>query len=347
MHLCPIKKVCYCACNSCLYIYIINQINKMSNNNKTMNKKRILVLQVKLALLIIFSLVASCLLGFFTKDVIILVTGLLVLFLLSWFAVKILIVNQFMNAIQELKQSEEEARILSEDFKSLSVTQQKFLDLMSHDLKTPFNGIEGFTNLLLDTSEHYTEEERRVFLQHILQSTSSANKLISRLSKWARLQTGRWKANACTFEINKLIHGVVSFHSANALQKRVHLIADLKETVLVLADQLMIETALRNLVSNAIKFTQPDGFVKITIKKQDKDLVVLIEDNGKGMSPKLVGDLFIIGERVVLPDISGKMGTGLGLILCKEFIEKNGGNIWVISEPGKGSKFYFTLPLAS
>lgn len=312
-----------------------------------MNQKRIVMLQVKLASLIVFSLVSSCLLGFFIRDLIILVVGLLVLSLLSWGIVKIMVVNQAIETVHKLRKSQEQATILSEEFKSLSVTQQNFFDLMSHDLKTPFNGIEGFTNLLLDTSEHYIDEEQREFLQHILQSTNSANKLLGRLSKWARLQTGRWKANACVFDINRLVHGVASFHSANAHQKRVHLILDLKETVLVFADQLMIETALRNIVSNAIKFTQPDGFVKIAITKQEKDLVVLIEDNGKGMFPKLAGDLFNIGERVVSPDISGKMGTGLGLILCKEFIEKNGGNIWVTSELGKGSKIYFTLPLAS
>lgn len=304
-----------------------------------MNKKRIILLQVKLALMLLLSLLMSCLLGIFTKQVIILLPVFLVLFLLSWLVIKKFVINQVIQIFQALRISEEE-------FKSLSITQQKFFDLMSHDLKTPFNGIEGFTKLLLDPSEEYTEEERREFLQHILMATETAHKLVGRLSKWARLQTGRWKPNPQAFEINKLVESVVSFHGAHAFQKKIHLIVDVKECVLVLADQLMIETALRNIVSNAIKFTQPDGFVKIAVTRQEKALIVMVEDNGKGMSPKLVNDLFKIGEHVVLPDISGKIGTGLGLILSKEFVEKNGGNIWVTSEPDMGSKFYFSLPLS-
>ena len=305
-----------------------------------MNKKRIIFLQVKLALVLLLSLLLSCLLGIFTKQVIILLLVFLVLFLFSWLVIKKFVINQVIQIFQALRISEEE-------FKSLSITQQKFFDLMSHDLKTPFNGIEGFTKLLLDPSEEYTEEEKREFLQHILMATETAHKLIGRLSKWARLQTGRWKPNPQAFEINKLVESVVSFHSAHAFQKKIHLIVDLKErALLVFADQLMIETALRNIVSNAIKFTQPNGFVKIAVTRQEKALIVMVEDNGKGMSPKLVNDLFKIGERVVLPDISGKIGTGLGLILSKEFVEKNGGNIWVTSEPDMGSKFYFSLPLS-
>lgn len=184
-------------------------------------------------------------------------------------------------------------------------------------------------------------------MKNILHATYSANKLIGRLSKSARLQTGRWQVNAKMLEMNKLIYSVVSFHSAHALQKKIHLIVDVKETVLVFADQLMIETALRSLLSNAIKFAQSNGFVKITITQCGKDATVMIEDNGKGMSPQLVDKLFKIGENVVTSHVSGDRGTGLGLILCKEFVEKNGGQIWLTSEIEKGSRFYFTLPLAS
>jgi signal transduction histidine kinase len=109
----------------------------------------------------------------------------------------------------------------------------------------------------------------------------------------------------------------------------------------------MLEAALRNLVSNAIKFTQPDGFVKIDLQQQDKEVIVTIADSGKGMSSDILNSLFKIGKKVVTQDTSGKLGTGLGLILCKEFVEKNNGRIWVESEVEKGSTFHFSLPLSS
>jgi len=148
---------------------------------------------------------------------------------------------------------------LTQNLKHQVATKDKFFDIISHDLRTPANGIMGFTHLLLDESEHYTEEERKSFLQNIIKCSENSNRLLERLSEWARLQTGRWNPVFQSFEINKMIENIVSFHRASAIQKKVHLVVDVKETFLVVADENMIETALRNLVSNAIKFTQPDG----------------------------------------------------------------------------------------
>jgi signal transduction histidine kinase len=235
----------------------------------------------------------------------------------------------------------------TQNLKHQIVTKDKFLDVISHDMKTPSNGILGFTQLLLDQSDVYTPEERVGFLHHIITCAENSNRLLERLSEWARLQTGRWIAVPEPFEINKTIESVVSFHRAPAIQKRVHLIADFKQKILVMADENMIETVLRNLVSNAIKFTQPKGFVKIALQQQNKEVIITITDNGKGMSPNILHSLFKTGEDVVTHDMSGKLGTGLGLILCKELIDQNNGRIWVESEVEKGSTFHFSLPLSS
>lgn len=249
--------------------------------------------------------------------------------------------------VQDNINTTKEKQKIAEELKHQVATKDKFFDLISHDLRTPTNGIQGFAYLLLDESGHYSVEDRKEFLQNIIQCSESSNRLLERLSEWARLQTSRWKPVSQSFEINKMIENVVSFHRASAIQKKIHLVVDVKETFLVSADENMIETALRNLISNAIKFTQPDGFVKIHVQQQNNEVTLTITDNGKGMSPKIMNALFKVGENVVSHDLSGNLGTGLGLILCKELVEKNNGRIWVESEHGKGSVFHFTVPLTS
>lgn len=231
--------------------------------------------------------------------------------------------------------------------KELVATKDKFFDVIAHDLRSPFNAIVGFSEMLSNDEEELSIEQRKKFSQYILTTSQGANKLLTRLLEWARLQTGRWTPNPQPFAINKLIDGVVSFHQSTATHYKVNLLTDIKDSFMVYADEQMIETVVRNLISNAIKFTQSGGFVKIEIRKQEKDVVVVVRDNGKGMSQSLVSSLFKIGENVVSHDVSGKLGTGLGLILCKELVEKNGGTIWAKSEPAKGSEFYFTIPLVS
>lgn len=323
--------------------------------------KKIVLLHVKVALLILFLIVSSSSLVFFFENFIIVFAGLVVVFVVSWLIVKSHLINDVLRMIQALKTLSEESKKVSEESKKVSeehkkaseqlressLVKDKFLDIMTHDLRSPFQGIDGFTRLLLDRSVQHTEEERRDYLRHILQATKNANKLIERLSEWARLQTGRWTPNPQKFEISSLIANVVSFHQPHAVQRKIHLLADSKESFSVFADEIMLETALRNIVSNAIKFTQSDGFVKIDLRKEEKNVVIIVRDNGKGMSPGLMDNLFTLGGNVISPDISGNRGTGLGLILCKDLVEKNGGKIWVKSEVNKGSKIYFTIPLSS
>lgn len=228
---------------------------------------------------------------------------------------------------------------------SLVATKDKFFDLIAHDLRSPFTAIVGFTNLLITDRTELATEEGKEYLQYILQASKHANKLLDRLLEWARLQTGRWTPNPQLFTCNKLIANVFSFHQSNALHHHIHLQIDCKEVFDVYADEQMIEAALRNLVSNAIKFTQLGGSVYIDARRYDRAVIISIRDTGNGMSPTLLKDLFMVGKTVVSEDVSGKQGTGLGLILSKDLIEKNGGKIWVESELGKGSKFSFTIPL--
>jgi signal transduction histidine kinase len=233
------------------------------------------------------------------------------------------------------------------DLKEQVATKNKFFDLIAHDLRSPFNVIMGFAEILLEEVETLTLEELKKYLKLIFQSANNANELLNQLLEWARLQTGRWNANPQSFNINKLIENIVSLNESGAIQKKIHLISNFKDSfVVVNADENMIGTVVRNIISNAIKFTEPNGFVKIDAKKNDNDVTITISDNGKGMSVDTLNSLFKMGEVMIVQDTTGKKGTGLGLILCKELLEKNGGKLWVESELGKGSKFYFTIPLA-
>ncbi len=227
----------------------------------------------------------------------------------------------------------------------LLATKDKFFDLVAHDMRSPFNGILGFADLLIEEDEIMDPKDRKTYLRYIQQAGKTAVNLLSMFQEWARLQTGRWVPDPHAFLIHKLVKSVVLFHQANALSNHINLSSDVDVSLSAYADDHMIETVIRNLVSNAIKFTPAEGQVTICAKKHDDAILVTVSDTGKGMSPDLVKSLFKVGENVVSADVSGNVGTGLGLLLCHELVTQNGGAIWVESELGKGSQFHFTVPL--
>ena len=300
---------------------------------KILVNPKVLILEIKLMSLVAVTVTLSSLLVFFDSNVVVMITCLLAIFIFSWIVIKTQVVNPAIITIKELR--------------ALTLTQTKFFDVIAHDLRSPSNGIQGFASLLLEQPEDFTEEEKKVFLQNILLCSTNSNKLLDSLSEWARLQTGRLSPNPQPFDVDQMIENVVTFHQGYAAQRKITLLSDVKESIVTVCDENMIETALRNLVSNAIKFTQANGSVEINLKKSEKEVIISIKDTGKGMSPMIKNNLFNLGENIITPDISGKRGTGLGLILSKDLIEKNGGKIWVESELGKGSIFYFSIPLVS
>ena len=306
-------------------------MNKIKQKN--LANKKILILEIKLMALVAVAVTLSCLLSFWGSNDAIMIIGILAVFIFSWVIIKTQVVNPAIRTINELRE--------------LSLTKNKFFDMIAHDLRLSFHGIKGFAELLLEDSENCSEEEKKLFIQNILVCSNNSNKLLDRLLDWARLQTGRWSANPQQFDLNKMIDGVVSFHQGYAMQRKVTLLSDVQESYVVVCDEHMIETALRNLVSNAIKFTQSGGSVEVHVKKVPRELIVSVKDTGAGISPEVKNNLFKVGEDIIRPDIFGKKGTGLGLMLCKDLIEKNGGKLWVESELGKGSTFYFSIPLVS
>lgn len=234
---------------------------------------------------------------------------------------------------------ENEAR-LSE----LVATKDKFFSIISHDLRNPFNSILGLSNLLVDQIQQKNYEGIDEYAEIIQKSSALVYDLLINLLDWSRLQTGRMEFSPEYVEIVSLINEVIELFDDSVRQKSITIFRELPRNMLIYADKAMISTVLRNLISNAIKFTYPQGQITISAESKKDKVIIAISDNGVGVKKEYIERLFLIGETQTTLGTKNEKGTGLGLILCKEFIEKHGGKICVESEAGKGSKFYFTIP---
>ncbi len=177
----------------------------------------------------------------------------------------------------------------------------------------------------------------------IKQSSQRAFDLLINLLEWARAQTDTLVFDPESFNLKDLINENITILSSNANQKAITFNQDIPDEVFVFADKQMISVVLRNLISNAIKFTQKGGEINISVKKNEKEILISVIDNGIGIEPERIKNLFHINKSFSTPGTNNEQGTGLGLILCKEFVEKHSGKIWAESKPGKGTVFYFTL----
>ena len=246
--------------------------------------------------------------------------------------------------ITDRKQTEAVLKENETRLRELIATKDKFFSIISHDLKNPFNSILGLSNLLVEQIQEKNYEGIEEYAGIIQKSTSRVFDLLLNLLEWARSQTGRMEFSPEYVEMGTLINDIAELLNDSAKQKSITIFRELPRNILVFADKAMISTVLRNLITNAIKFTHQGGQVVISADKGPDELTVSIADNGIGIKRENIGRLFRIDENHTILGTQNEKGTGLGLILCKEFIEKHGGKIWVESQVGKGSKFYFSIP---
>ena len=254
--------------------------------------------------------------------------------------------------ITKRKQAEEEliaAKKLTEEsnkeLENLNAQKNKFFSIIAHDLKSPFNSILGFSNLLVEQIKEKNYDGIEKYAGIIEQSSNRAMDLLMNLMEGSRSQTGRMEFNAEHFEMISLIKNVALLFDDIAGQKKISINTNkLPSQAPIFADKAMINTILRNLISNAIKFTHTGGEIIILTNENQKELTVSVSDNGVGIPKAYIKKIFRIDEDYSTSGTNKEKGTGLGLILCKEFVEKHEGNIWAESEEGKGSTFYFTLP---
>ncbi len=248
------------------------------------------------------------------------------------------------NSRKILNIKNEQLRKVNADMKEIIKTKDKFFSIIAHDLKGPFNTLLGFSELLLKEYDNRDPEENKEMITHIFNSAVHGFDLLNNLLEWSRSQTGRIEYEPQNFSLNDLIRQNILFISDAAYKKNIEVQSKIKEHILAFADRRMINTVVRNLISNALKFTEPGGKIILSYTKEAKFIEVCVSDTGMGIREENIPKLFNLTEGFSTRGTNNEQGTGLGLILCKEFVEKNGGKIWVESKYGEGSKFMFTIP---
>lgn len=245
--------------------------------------------------------------------------------------------------ISRRKKEQQEIQAKNEELQLANAEKNKFFSIIAHDLKSPFNGIVGFSKLLVDEIKLKNIEEVEKYAEIVLDSSNKALDLLTNLMEWARSQTGRLIYKPESFDMHDLIKETVHVFSHIAKGKKIDIRIDIDSELLVCADISMISTVLRNLISNAIKFTHTGGQIIIRAEQLAHHLKVIVSDTGVGLSESVIDKLFRIDEKYSTSGTQDEQGTGLGLILCKDFVEKHDGQIWAESAEVIGSNFIFTL----
>jgi signal transduction histidine kinase len=239
---------------------------------------------------------------------------------------------------------ERKVDLRTQELKELNATKDKFFSIIAHDLKNPFNTLLGFAELILTNINKYSKNQIAEFIEIIQKTSKGAYSLLENLLDWARSQTGHLEMKPETIEIHELVHENIELLSNNSVNKNIKFINNIKKDVKVYADLNMVHTVIRNLLSNAVKYSRRGGKIEVFSKKQGKFIEITVSDSGVGIDKKDIDKLFRIDKNLVTKGTDNETGTGLGLIICKEFAEKNEGEIKVRSIVGKGSDFIFIIP---
>lgn len=234
------------------------------------------------------------------------------------------------------------------ELETLNNTKDKLFSIIAHDLKNPLSAFRSITQSLSDDIFDISREDLDYFMKQLNNSAHNLFDLLQNLLYWSISQSGRLEFQAQKVILNHTVTDVFNLLESSANIKKINLQNNIPEEHLIWADQKMTHTILRNLVANAIKFTPNDGNISISSTIKNNELNISIEDSGKGMSPEIAKSLFLLGSsnHNKRNEVEGK-GTGLGLILCKELVEQQGGKIWLKNTSSKGSTFCFTLPIPS
>lgn len=251
------------------------------------------------------------------------------------------ILRQQYEQINQVNKKLEESE---KDLKELNATKDKFFSIISHDLKNPFGSLLSITEMIEQNFKSSTEGENLTGIRKVHESTRHLYDLLDNLLTWSKSQRGKLSYEPTDFNLTNVVQVNINLHKAQAEKKGITLTNGLSEDLNVFGDREMISTVIRNLINNAIKFTDPEGSVTIKASRNENDIRVSVIDNGTGISELNQDKLFKIDEKFKCNGTCNEKGTGLGLILCKEFVEMNGGEIMVKSKPSEGSIFCFTLP---
>ncbi len=238
---------------------------------------------------------------------------------------------------------------LSKSLSESNKTKDMFFSVVAHDLKSPLGAFKNTAEIVSDQFDYISEEEKKEFLQMIKKSAANIYSLLENLLVWSRTQRGIIKINLSDFDMRFLVDNAISLAALATEDKSIKIINKIDHPAMAFGDINLVNTILRNLISNAVKFSYPDSTIEIDTyigeKGGKKHLALSVKDYGIGLNQKQKEELFVIGTNKVRPGTNNELGTGLGLIICKEFIGLMGGEIFVESEENKGSTFTFTLPV--
>jgi len=247
------------------------------------------------------------------------------------------------------KETEATLKTLLANLQELNKSKDKFFSIIAHDLKGPFNSILGFSELLTTDWDDFSEEERKHLVKNIRSSSMLTYRLLENLLEWSRAQTGRMEFNPVLVDLANLANESLILLREMADQKQIKLFSEINFNTMVFADENMVRTVFRNLISNAIKFSYPGQTVKLKALEyfdEEKQVPMVradVSDQGIGIAEEHLTKLFRIDQQYQTSGTSNEKGTGLGLVLCKELVDRNKGSISVVSQPGSGSVFSFTL----
>ena len=232
-----------------------------------------------------------------------------------------------------------------EELVKVNDVKNKFFNIIAHDLKNPVSSMVQLIDLAYESFDRLSQEQHKEIISSASVSANSTLQLLEDLLIWARTQTGKITYHFEKINMYELVKDEINYLLQQALVKQITIKNNLLRNTSVYADISSLKTVFRNLISNAIKFTQKGGTIKIGCHISENNLIVYVKDNGIGMSGPTLEKLFVLSEKQSIDGTMGEKGTGLGLNLCEEFITKNGGKIWVESKLNEGSTFYFTIPL--
>jgi signal transduction histidine kinase len=230
------------------------------------------------------------------------------------------------------------------ELKKLNSSKDKFLSILSHDIKSPFISILGFSEILKTEMDDLSKEEIKDMVEKIYSTSKDTYKFIENLLHWSMLESGKMEAIPENIVLNELVNNIISLLSGFAEQKNIELINNVSDNLFAYADRNMIFSLFQNLISNAIKFTSSGGSVKAQAKSMNGFVEIKISDTGIGIEKLKLESLFELKSKDSTQGTSGELGTGFGLVLCKQFVKENKGQISVESELGKGTVFTILFP---
>ncbi len=245
----------------------------------------------------------------------------------------------------ELKKSRDLISHQNNELKNLNKSKDQMFSIIGHDLRGPLGNFQNMLDILIDEKDDISENERDEMMHMLRDTAAQTYYLLENLLNWSRAERGDISHTPEKFILNNVVDEVLAFINANAENKGIKIATNLDKEYEVFADKNMVNTIVRNLVSNAIKFTPTGGSITVTAKNIGDFVKVAVTDTGIGISKDTQKKIFNIKEYYTSFGTNNEKGSGLGLSLCKDFVEKNQGEISLKSEPGKGSTFFFTLPI--